>query len=104
MDNFKIIYKILKMLEVSMDYDEFDMRTISADELKVSENRLNSIMQMLLNDGYIEGGNIINMMGGISGIKWIRPQITLRGLEYLQENSMMKKAANLAKGAADLIP
>ena len=31
------------------------------------------------------------------------PRITLKGLEYLQENSLMKKAAELAKGVADII-
>ena len=33
-----------------------------------------------------------------------RPGITLKGLEYLAENSFMKKAANLAKGIKDIIP
>ena len=34
MDNFNIIYKILKQLEKAMDYDEFDMETVSAERLK----------------------------------------------------------------------
>ena len=33
-----------------------------------------------------------------------RPEITLKGLEYLEENSLMKKAANLAKGIKETIP
>jgi len=33
-----------------------------------------------------------------------RPEITLKGLEYLEENTLMKKAANLAKGIKDTIP
>ena len=35
----------------------------------------------------------------VSGIR-----ITMKGLEYLQENSLMKKAANLAKGIAEIVP
>ena len=31
------------------------------------------------------------------------PRITLRGLEYLQENSAMQKAARLAKGIAEIV-
>jgi hypothetical protein len=27
-----------------------------------------------------------------------RPELTLKGLEYMEENSLMKKAADLAKG------
>ena len=38
MDNLNIIYKILKQLEKAMDYDEFDMETVSAERLKISEN------------------------------------------------------------------
>ena len=33
----------------------------------------------------------------------IAPRITLKGLEYLSENSMMKKAADIAKGVLEVI-
>ena len=33
-----------------------------------------------------------------------RIQITLQGLEYLQENAIMKRIYNAAKGIVDLIP
>ena len=39
MDNFRIIYKILKELETAMDYDEFDMNRISAEALTISQQR-----------------------------------------------------------------
>ncbi len=98
MDNFKIIYKILKELEKAMDYDEFDMERISAERLKTSENRLYKIIEMLKNEGYIAG---ISCKYGIQGdciISVSNPKITLKGLEYLYENDLMKKAADLAKG------
>ena len=38
MNNFNIIYKILKTLEVAMDYDEFDLEQISPEALKISQN------------------------------------------------------------------
>lgn len=34
----------------------------------------------------------------------IAPRITLKGMEYLSENTFMKKAANLVKGIKDTIP
>ena len=55
MNNIKIIYKILSVLERSMDYEEFDDRSISAEALGVTEPRLYSILRMLLQDGLIEG-------------------------------------------------
>lgn len=103
MDNFKIIYKILKILEKAMDYDEFDKSLISAEVLGITQNRWESIMKMLQNSGYIEGVSYIRSMG-MRGIKLINPRITLKGLEYLEENSFMKKAAAIAKGISDLIP
>ena len=51
MDNFNIIYKILKQLEKAMDYDEFDMDFVSAEHLKISENRWVRIWEMLTKEG-----------------------------------------------------
>jgi hypothetical protein len=31
-------------------------------------------------------------------------QITPKGLEYFQENSLMQKEANIAKGIAEIMP
>lgn len=35
-DNFKIIYKILKILEQAMDYEKFDYSLISAEQLNIT--------------------------------------------------------------------
>lgn len=104
MDNFKIIYKILHILEQAMDLDEFDCELISAEELGISENRRKAILGMLLEEGYIKGAVALRSIGG-SGIK-IGPgtPITLKGLEYLNDNSFMKKAASIAKGIKETIP
>ena len=40
MDNFKVIYKILKLLEAAMDYDEFDRSQLIPEYFGISENRL----------------------------------------------------------------
>lgn len=55
MDNFKIIYKILHILEQALDLDEFDRELISAEALGISENRCKVILGMLMDEGYIEG-------------------------------------------------
>ena len=54
---------------------------------------------MLLNEGYISGGQTWNAMDcGYPKVALTRPELTLKGLEYLEENSLMRKAADLAKG------
>ena len=35
-------------------------------------------------------------------VELIRPEITLQGLEYLENNSLMKKISNTAKGIVDV--
>ena len=47
MDNFSVIYKILKKLEKAMDLDEFSIDDVSAEVLKISESRWAAIKEML---------------------------------------------------------
>ncbi|MBQ8825128.1 MAG: hypothetical protein IJZ64_07890 [Ruminococcus sp.] len=106
MNNFTIIYKILKALESSMDLDEFDIETISAEHLKISENRRNRILIQLHQDGYIENVYIRKFVDDTLPSVQILPNttITIKGLEYLEENSLMSKAKNVIKEAKEFIP
>ena len=104
-ESIKLIYKILKILEQSMDYPEFDINRLDPEALGTSLNRRNAILEMLLKKCYIDGIAIkkyvdeeSNTILGLGNIK-----ITVDGLEYLEDNSLMKKAANLAKGIAEII-
>lgn len=99
MDDFRIIYKILRILQNSMDLEEFDRNSISAEALGLSVPKWSRLMAMLLKEGYITGGETWNAMDcGYPRVALSRPELTLNGLEYLEENSLMKKAADLAKG------
>ena len=102
MDDFRIIYKILKILQRSMDLEAFDHASISAKALGLSVPKWSRIMAMLLNEGYMSGGETWNAMEcGYPRVALTRPELTLKGLEYLEENSLMRKAADLAKGIID---
>ncbi len=106
MDNFTVIYKILKALEKAMDYDEFDIAMISCERLNISHQRWEQILIMLAKAGYIEGVVFDQCAGDYSPKleKPIRPVITLKGLEYLSENTLMKKAANIVRGIKETVP
>lgn len=104
MDNFVIIYRILKILEKSMDFEGLDIVSISAERLGVTQNRWQAIFKMLLDNGYVEGMQVYGSADGSISITCDTPRITLKGLEYLEENSMMKKAYRLAKGIKDITP
>lgn len=103
MNNFDIIYKILKKLEKAMDLDEFTLDDISAQVLKVGESRWAAIMEMLYENGYVSGITVQRSADGDIQIRESSVRITLKGLEYLSENSFMKKAANVTKGIIETI-
>ena len=105
MDNFKIIYRILKELEAAMDYQEVDVDAFSAEVLGITQERWSSIMAMLIDNGYVSGAQSRrHMRGPVMIVNRGKAEITLKGLEYLSENSLMQKAANLAKGIKETIP
>ena len=98
MEDFRIIYRILKILHNSMNLEEIDKASISAETLKISEPRWCRIMNLLAVNELISGVFTHWREPGKNypQISLEIPEITLKGLEYLQENSLMQKAANLA--------
>lgn len=105
MEELNIIYKILRILQRNMDCSEFDKSQLSAEALGMSEPKWCRIMAMLRKEGYVEGVETWKSMGqSYPRVTLTRPEITLKGLSYLEENSLMKKAAAIAKGIADFIP
>lgn len=101
----KLIYKILKNLRDSMSADEFDEQRIAPERLGTDKNTRDAILVQLLYAGYIEGLQETQYIGDtkptLTDLQYTK--ITLAGLEYLEENSLMQKAARLAKGIAEVI-
>jgi len=105
MQDFRIIYKILRILQKSMDLEEFDKENLSAEQLMLSKPHWCRLMAILVNEGFITGVHVWNSFDcNHPKVLLVRPEITLKGLEYLEENSTMKKIANIAKGIEDVIP
>ena len=102
MDNFKAVYKILTALEKAMDLPEFDVGQIGYEALGVSKERWARYIEMMVDVGYIKG---VCVKYNINGDKIVEPQdmrITLKGLEYLQENSIMAKIQKAAQGITEV--
>jgi hypothetical protein len=91
-DNFGVIYKILRTLERFMDAEEFDFSLIQAGALGVSEARWARLMGMLIENGYICGVRATVYDGkSVPIITPAIPSITIKGLGYLCENPIMQK-------------
>ena len=104
-ENFKIIYEILKKLENSMDISEFDNSILSYKSLEISKPKWCRIIKMLFDSGYITGVNVWESYDwSYPQVELTRPEITLKGLEYLRENSIMQRMYKAAKGIKEITP
>ena len=104
MDNFKAVYKILSQLERDMDKPEADVSKFDNEALNVSEERWLKYLEMMSDVGYIKGVRITEDLEGMKMCNCNEIRITLRGLEYLQENGIMKKIYKTAKGIKEITP
>lgn len=104
MDNFKAVYRILSALEKAMDLTEFDISQIDAKTIGVSEQRWARYIEMMADVGYIKGIRVEDSITGGLIIYDDGIRITLKGLEYLQENTVMQRLYKAAKGIKDITP
>lgn len=104
MDNFKAIYRILSSLEEQMDSDKADLSKIDHEQLGVSLERWAKYIEMMQDVGYIKNCIIKRNIYDELIVDVTNMKITLKGLEYLQENSIMQRMYKKTKGIVDLIP
>ena len=106
-DMHMIAYKVLSYLYSCLKLgDAPDEAVYSHDGtlFKIPESYWVAVMEELVAKGYIVGFKTQGTWGGPQIVVRNEPRITMDGVEYLQENSMMRKAANALKEAKDTIP
>lgn len=101
-DNFKCIYKILRALEKAMDFPEFDISQIDHNKLEISKERWARYLEMMLDAGYIKSVKIYEDITGELCVENEGIRITLKGLEYLSENTIMQRLYKSAMGLKEL--
>ena len=102
-DNFKCIYKILRALEKALDYPEFELSQIDYNKLEISKERWARYLEMMADIGYIKGIRVYKDITGETVVDNDDIRITLKGLEYLTENSIMQRIYKATKGIKDII-
>lgn len=103
MKDFKIIYRILQALEAGMDEPFFDPEQLAPEALGCTKARRDMLLMLLAEKGLIAGAAVREYPTGRAvAIQNLR--LTLDGLEYLEENSVMKRIHRAAKELSDLIP
>lgn len=105
MDNFKVMYRILKHLEASLDCEITDLEPISPFRLNIKRERWEQILIMMQDEGYIRGIMTSQSLSDDKRhiVEPIQPVITIRGLEYLSDNTFMKKAAKIIHGVTEVV-
>ena len=86
-----------------MDYSEFDISQISHERLEISKERWSRYLEMMLDVGYIKGLNIYEDIMGETIVENNGIRITLKGLEYLSENTIMQRMYKTAVGIKDIV-
>ena len=78
----------------------------SLEYFPVGKDYWQYIWSHIFNDGYIEGVELISIMGeSMKAVKLTENvSITPKGIEYLQENTPMKKAMGFLKDLKETIP
>lgn len=103
MDDFKAICRILKALDADLDLDEPAPEAYSAERLGITGNRRDNLLWMMRREDYADGVTREEYYDGASHVDASGIRVTIKGLEYLHDNSMTAKAARAAKGIAEVV-
>lgn len=104
-DHFKIIYVILtELYECKKANCPINMAVISPQRFQIQDGYLLDILSDLLEEGYVKGFDIINTKTGRCVLSIEDIKSTMKGTEYLQDNSKMKQVYSVLKEVKDWVP
>lgn len=109
---FGTMNQILKYFEKNLDNDVFETETFGENRFNISENRFARYLKMLLDSEYIEGLKVIDYgepdfpnQENYHRFKIVldEPCITIRGLRFLAENTVLAKTYKVVKDIGGII-
>lgn len=103
MEDFKLMYKILKVLLSCEDSTKWDPLLLDHNVLKVSERKRDNTLFRMQEEGLLCGVEEKSFIGDVepkADISCERPRVTIKGIEFLETNSLMNKAGEELKEAA----
>ena len=106
-DYHVIACKLLKYLyDCLRKGKEINFDFLTPEYFKVDGGYWDYVLRHLVEDGHIEGAILLPIMGTTEqGVKMTKSlNITPKGIEYLDENSAMKKAKDFLELAQGFIP
>lgn len=104
-DFFTVAYKILSYLKFCYENGKTpDPNILNANTFDISGIQFTNTLFMLSKHGYIDGINFRATSNGKVPSALQNSFITIEGLQYLAENSMMKKTYRIFKEVKDWLP
>lgn len=97
----RTVYKVLKRIHAAEQLEETDPAMFAPEVFDIDAEQRDRIMAMLQAEGLIDGVIVRKYVGQRREtvlIDWQALEVTLKGLQYLEENSAMRRAAEEAKG------
>lgn len=102
---FTVAYKILSYLKYCYEHGIApDPDFLNADTFNISKVQFLNTLKMLTDDGSIAGLKFHATTTGLVVVGMQSIHVTSKGLEYLAENTMMKKAYRVFKEVKDWAP
>lgn len=101
MTRFGDLLRILARFEKNLDNEEFDGSLFK--DLKISDVRFRNYIEMLEDAGYIEGIRIDEYITDEVSVDFQDARITIEGLKFLAENTLLAKSYKVVKGLTDII-
>lgn len=95
MDDMKLIVKILGLIREMEKTGEYNPAVFSEKCLKCPQRQIDTLALKLKKAGYIDGlitTEDIDNCGNTILWQYSSPEVTLSGIEYMNENSAFKKA------------
>ena len=103
-DMHVIMYKILSYLYSCMkEGRKVNNPNISAEALGINHAYWTAIMVQLIERGYVKG-YMVNRSDNSMTVVPVEPTVTIDGVEFLMENSMMRRALDFLRDTKDAIP
>lgn len=100
----KILIHFYKRLQGKCSEEDIEAYiNANTKQLPISEDYLNAVLLDLIEAGFIADAKVVKAWGGdIMYIDTNRARVTLKGVEYLRSNSIMRKIAETLKEAAPI--
>lgn len=102
-----IVYKFLRYLYSCMKSGEEPSEEVMANSggmFEIPYRYWAQIVDEMVANGLVRGVAVVDVWGGGKTVRFDEPRVTMEGLQYLEENSLMRKAAELLRDAKSAIP